>query len=60
MGQLSAFVTFVFLTASPAWAQTAAPGAAGRGGIGDYWWIILLVLAALAIWYFMKRNRRGL
>ena len=68
MGRLTAFVTFLFLAASSAWAQTApttpAPGApagdaAAGGGIGDYWWVILLVIiAAIAIWYFM-RNRRS-
>ena len=68
MGQLTAFATFLFLAASSAWAQTTpAPGspagdAATGGGIGDYWWVILLILVvAIAIWYFTlnRRNRTG-
>jgi hypothetical protein len=70
MGQLAALATFVFLTASSAWAQTTAPGGTGApaggtgtgGGIGDYWWVILLILVvAVAIWYFTRNrsNRTG-
>jgi hypothetical protein len=76
MDRIASIATFVFLTASSAWAQTTAPGGgaggAGAGGTGgggtgsgggirDYWWVILLVLAAIAIWYFMRsrRNRTG-
>ena len=57
---LMAFV----LTASTALAQTTAqtpspaPDAA-TGGLGDYWWlIIVVVLVALAIWYFTRGRTR--
>ena len=75
MDRLASLVAFMFLTVSSAWATTTAPGggagsapAGGAGttgtggGIGDYWWIILVALAALAIWYFMRsrRNKTGL
>jgi LPXTG-motif cell wall-anchored protein len=57
---LTAFV----LTASAALAQTtaqtpsAAPDAA-TGGIADYWWlIVVVVLVALAIWYFTRGRTR--
>lgn len=54
--------------ASAAMAQTTAPagspaapaaGAPAAGsGLGSFWWIILVVLAIAAIWYFMKRRNR--
>jgi LPXTG-motif cell wall-anchored protein len=57
---LTAFV----LTASTALAQTTpttpspAPDVA-TGGIADYWWIIVVVvLVALAIWYFTRGRTR--
>lgn len=74
MRYLTAVVTLLVLSAPMAWATTTAPttpapgtgsppaGApvATDGGIGDYWWIILVVLiAAVAIWYFTRRNKRG-
>ncbi len=38
-------------------ATPSAPGA--TGGVGDYWWLIVLaVLGAAAIWYF-QRGRTG-
>ena len=45
-------------TTAPGTAPGATPGATG-GGIGDYWWTILVLLViAAAIWYFMRgRNR---
>ena len=53
------------LTALPALAQTTpaptTPGTAASGaassatGIGNYWWLILVaIVAAAAIWYFMR------
>jgi len=60
MSQLTALLTFVFLTTSAAWATTSpggAPAATGRG-IADYWWIILIVIVvAAAIWYYTRRNK---
>ena len=57
---LTAFV----LTASTALAQTTAqtpspaPDAA-TGGIADYWWlIVVVVLVALAIWYYTRGRTR--
>lgn len=36
-----------------------APGAPATGsGLGGFWWIILVVLAIAAIWYFMKGRSR--
>ena len=53
MNKVTAFMGFIFLVVSSAWAQTppATPspppagdaGAAG-GGIMDYWWVILLII----------------
>lgn len=67
MGQLATLATFMVLAVSSAWAQTPAPttpapgapaGDAAGGGWADYWWVILLVvIVAIAIWYFMRRNR---
>ena len=69
MSKLTALTTFMVLAVSSAWAQTPAPapgatppaGDAGATGDGfaDYWWIILLVvIIAVAIWYFARgRNR---
>ena len=55
-------LTALVLTASTALAQTTpttpapAPEAA-TGGIGDYWWlIVVVVLVALAIWYFTRKR----
>jgi LPXTG-motif cell wall-anchored protein len=65
VNQLAALTTIAFLVASSAWAQTTAPapggaGAASGSGISDYWWLILIVaVAALAMWYFLRRNRSG-
>jgi LPXTG-motif cell wall-anchored protein len=57
-------LTAFLLTTSTALAQTTAqtpspaPDAA-TGGIGDYWWLIVVaVLAALAIWYFTRGRTR--
>jgi LPXTG-motif cell wall-anchored protein len=59
-------LTALLLTASTALAQTTAqtpspspaPDAA-TGGIGDYWWlIVVVVLVALAIWYFTRGRTR--
>jgi hypothetical protein len=71
MRHLTALVASLFFTPWAAWATTSpttptpAPGAgtpaAGTGGIADYWWIIVLVIiAAVAIWYFMSRKRTTL
>ncbi len=55
---LATLVSFMFLAASGALAQTTAPSpapAATAGGIGDYWWLIVVVLViAAAAWYFMR------
>jgi hypothetical protein len=68
MSHLTALISFIFLAVSSACAQTPAPapgappagdvGATG-GGIMDYWWVILLVVIfAVAVWYFSRgRNR---
>jgi hypothetical protein len=67
MSKITAFMSFIFLAVSAAWAQTppatpSAPpagdaGAAG-GGIMDYWWVILLIIIVIAaIWYFSRRGR---
>jgi hypothetical protein len=62
MRAILAGLTTLTLAASAALATTSpAPGtpAAPTGGIRDYWWlIIVLVLVAVAIWYFM-RSRTG-
>ena len=57
-------LTALLLSASTALAQTTpatpapAPDAA-TGGIADYWWIIVVVvLVALAIWYFTRGRAR--
>ena len=59
---LATIVSFMFLAAFGALAQTPAPSpapAATAGGIGDYWWLIVVVLVvAVAAWYFM-RGRTG-
>jgi small-conductance mechanosensitive channel len=64
MNKVTAFMGFIFLVVSSAWAQTppATPGAppAGDagGGIMDYWWVILLIIIVIAaIWYFSRRGR---
>jgi len=67
MTQLATLASIMILAVLSAWAQTTAPsGATGApeqvGRIGDYWWVILLVLVlAVAIWYFTRsrRNRTG-
>jgi LPXTG-motif cell wall-anchored protein len=67
VSQLATLSTLVMLVASSAWAQTTAPAPGGStgapatgSGIGDYWWLILIVvIAAIALWYFMRRNRPG-
>ena len=59
---LATIVSFIFLAASGALAQTPAPfarSAATAGGIRDYWWLIIVVIViAVAAWYFM-RGRTG-
>jgi hypothetical protein len=67
MSKLATLIGFIFLSVSSAWAQTppATPGAppagdaaATGGGIADYRWVILLVvIVAVAIWYFSRRGR---
>jgi hypothetical protein len=67
MNKVTAFMSFIFLVVSSAWAQTppATPGAppagnagAAGGGIMDYWWVILLIIIVIAaIWYFSRRGR---
>jgi uncharacterized membrane protein len=67
MNKVTAFIGFLVLVASSAWAQTppATPGAApagdagaAGGGIMDYWWVILLIIIVIAaIWYFSRRGR---
>jgi hypothetical protein len=53
----------MFIAVSAALAQTTAPApapapAAPAGGIGDYWWLIILALViAGAAWYFMRGKR---
>jgi LPXTG-motif cell wall-anchored protein len=59
-------LTALLLTASTALAQTTAQTPspspapdATTGGIGDYWWlIVVVVLVALAIWYFTRGRTR--
>jgi FtsH-binding integral membrane protein len=55
----------LLLSASAALAQASAPvegsppntpGAAD--GAGNAWWLIVLVVAALAIWYFARNRNR--
>jgi LPXTG-motif cell wall-anchored protein len=66
-------VGIIPLVASSALAQTTAPTAPAptapgpgatpaTGSIADWWWVILIVLVAIAaIWYFTKgRNRTRL
>ncbi len=66
---LAGFITLVLTsfaalatTTAPGGTAGATPGATTGGGIGDYsWLIILLILVAVAIWYFMRgRNRTSL
>ena len=65
MSKLTALMGFIFLAVSSAWAQTppATPGSppagdTAAGGIADYWWLIVLaIIVAVAIWYFMRRGR---
>ena len=62
MSRITAFMSFIFLVVSSAWAQTppatpSAPpagdtGAAG-GGVMDYWWVILLMLAIILLWDYV-------
>jgi hypothetical protein len=50
--------SFLMIAGSSALAQTPAPGAAQGGGLADYWWMILVLLViAVAIWYFIKGRR---
>jgi hypothetical protein len=61
MNKVTAFMSFIFLVVSSAWAQTPpatpSPPPAG-GGIMDYWWVILLIIIVVAaIWYFSRRGR---
>ena len=62
MRHLTAFLGFIILAASSAWAQTTpgSPPATGQtGGLTDYWWAILLaILVIAAIWYFSSRRNR--
>ena len=67
MRHLTAFLGFILLAASAAWAQTTpgSPPATGTGeagqtgGLTDYWWIILLVILVIAaIWYFSRNRNR--
>jgi hypothetical protein len=58
---LTTIMSFVFLAASGALAQTTAPSPApaATGDFGDYWWLIVLVLViAVAAWYFMRGRTR--
>jgi len=67
MHMILAGIAMPVLTASAALAQATppvegapanTPGAAD--GIGSYWWlIVLVVVAALAIWYFTRNRNRG-
>ncbi|HZH52467.1 MAG TPA: hypothetical protein VEZ16_11375 [Microvirga sp.] len=67
MSRLAALASFLFLAVSAALAQTPTPGSppatdpaqtGQTGGLADYWWIILLVIIAIAaIWYFSRRGR---
>jgi hypothetical protein len=50
--------SFLMLSASSAVAQTPGPGTAPGGGLADYWWVILvLIIVAVAIWYYTKGRR---
>ncbi len=61
--RISLFVGLM-LTASLAMAQTTDPATPAApvapvadGGVGDWWWLILVVaLIAVAIWYFMRKR----
>jgi uncharacterized protein HemX len=76
MSKLTSLIAFIFLAVSSAWAQTPAPttpapgatpgsppagdAAATGGGIGDYWWLIVLaIIVAVAIWYFTRSRSRN-
>jgi hypothetical protein len=38
--------------------QTPSPAPEGAGGIGDYWWLIIVaVLIAIAVWYFTQNRK---
>jgi LPXTG-motif cell wall-anchored protein len=56
MRAILAGLTTLMLAAPSLATTTPAPGSpAATGGIGDYWWlIVVLVLVAVAIWYFMR------
>jgi hypothetical protein len=65
-GALAALIGVILMATSSALATTTAPGTAPGatsgatgGGIGGYWWaIVVLLVIAAAIWYFMRgRNR---
>ena len=57
---LTAFLLTASRALAQATAQTPSPAPdAATGGIGDYWWlIVVVVLAALAIWYFTRGRTR--
>jgi hypothetical protein len=65
MRRIVAGLVTLLLSASAALAQASAPvegsppntpGAADRAG--NAWWLIVLVAAALAIWYFARNRNR--
>ena len=66
MHRIVASFASLLISASAVWAQATPPveGAPANtpdttGGIGDYWWlIVLVVLAVLAIWYFARNQNR--
>ena len=66
MNTIIASLAPLLISASAALAQAAPPveGAPANtpdttGGIGDYWWlIVIVVLAVLAIWYFASNRSR--
>jgi LPXTG-motif cell wall-anchored protein len=59
--QMASLITMLLSTGAAlaqTTAQTPSPAPDGTGGIRDYWWlIIVVVLIAIAVWYFM-RNRK--
>jgi len=55
----AALIGFFFLTLAPAFAQTTPPAPAEGVAVADWSWIIGLVLvAAAAIWFFVRRRGR--
>ena len=63
MSRLTAFLTFVLLTTSAAWATSTLQGqgapAGPGGGIADYWWIIaVVILVAIAVLHTSQQDHR--